>query len=166
MPEAFDWVFPPRADAPAAEWLEAPLPAPRRRPAPPGVLVLHPTVAQLDWHHARSRLYAGFLGRPPLAHFGARTARGTAWWTAQFKSDELLVLVLDAPDAGDAAPLIHAAQHAAHRAGLPKVRVWETFPLASVPGGRRLPREGELPMAVPLNARFEAWAHVERAFWV
>lgn len=166
VPEAFDWVFPPRADAPPARWLDAPLPPPPRRPAPDGVLVLHPTAAQLDWHHARSRLYAGFLGRAPLAHYGARAAQGTAWWTAQFKSDELLVLVLDAPDAGAAAPLIHAAQHAAHRAGLPRVRVWETFSLASIPGGQRRPREGELPMAVPLGARFHAWTNVERAFWV
>lgn len=163
---AWDWVLPPAEADPDVAWLDAPVPAPERRPGPAGTLVLHPSAGQLDWHHARSRLYARFLNRPPLRHYGARTPDGTAWWTAQFKSDELLVLWLDAPDARAAGPLLRAAQAEAHHAGLPKVRVWETFSLASVTNAQRVRRDGELPMAVPLAAAFDTWTQVQRALWV
>ena len=163
---AFDWVLPPGDFALEAQWLEAPTPAPPRGTALPGQLLLHPSALQLDWHHARSRLYARFLGVPALEHYGARTSAGAIWWTAQFKSNELLVLWLDAADAASATPLLRAAQLQAHRAGLPKVRVWETFSLAKVPGAARTERDAELPMVVGLNVEIHEWARVERALWV
>lgn len=164
--DAFDWLLPPVDGAVDVDWLDAPIPAPPRVHGPAFELRLHPTAAQLDWHHARSRLYAEFFGRPPLTHWGARTNEATAWWTAQLKTDELLVLWLDAPDARAAAPLLRAAQQQAHAHGLTHVRVWETFSLASVPGAQRLPRDGELPMSVALAAPFDRWGRVERALWV
>jgi len=163
---AFDWVLPPMESVAEVEWLSAPLPTPPRIAAPSNSLVLQPSTLQLDWHHLRSRLYARLLSLPPLRHYGARTASGTAWWTAQFKSDELLVLWLDAPDAEAAAPLLEAAQAEAHRAGLPRVRVWETLPLTGLAGAQRFPRDGELPMSVALNATFTHWRSVDRALWV
>ncbi len=163
---AFDWLLPPANFPVEVEWLAQPVPAPLHRPAGEGTLVLHPSAEQLDWHHARSRLYAQLLRRPALAHYGARTAHGTAWWTAQFKSDELLILWLDAPDARAAAPLLRAAQTQAHLAGLPKVRVWETFSLADLPNAQRVARDGELPMVVAINAEIRGWDRVERALWV
>lgn len=163
---SFDWVLPPSALTPAAQWLEAPVPAPPRCTGGEGRLLLHPSAEQLDWHFERSRLYARFLGRPPLSHYGARTANATAWWTAQHKSNELLVLWLDAPDAEAAAPVLQAAQLQAHRAGLPRVRVWETISLSTFPGALRGPRADELAMVAPLNAKFESWDRIERALWV
>lgn len=163
---AFDWVLPPGNFPLQAQWLEEPVAAPRRCAAREGQLLLHPTAEQLDWHFERSRLYARFLGRPALTHYGARTANAAAWWTAQFKSDELLVLWLDAPDAAAAAPLLRAAQLQAHRAGLPRVRVWETLSLGGLEGARRIAREGELPMVAPLNATFTDWHRIERVLWV
>lgn len=163
---AWDWVLPPVDGPLEAQWLEEPLPAPPRGVSREGELLLHPSASQLDWHFERSRLYARFLVRPALSYYGARTAQATAWWTAQFKSDELLVLWLDALDAAAAAPVIRAAQQQAHRAGLPRVRVWETFSLEGFPGARRVARDGELPMAVPLNASFAEWNRVMRVLWV
>ncbi len=163
---AFDWLFPPIAQSAGSDGPSIPLSmvgAPPRVTAAPNSLVLQPSAEQLDWHHHRSRLYARLLSLPPLQQYGAQTQAGTAWWTAQFKSNELLVLWLDAPDAEAAAALIRVAQVEAHRAGLPKVRVWETMPLI---GGERVPRDGELPMSVPLNATFTHWLRVDRALWV
>ncbi len=163
---AWDWVL-PAADVPSdAQGLGRPVSAPPRGAGVEGQLLLHPSGQQLDWHFERSELYARFFGRPPLSDYGARTALGTAWWTAQFKSDELLVLWLDAPDAAAAAPLLRAAQLQAHRAGLPRVRVWETFRLDAIAGAQRRVREGELPMVVALNVPFSSWQRVERALWV
>ncbi len=163
---AWDWVLPPAELPLEAQWLETPLPVPVRARQATSQLLLHPSGDQLDWHFERSRLYARFLGRPELAHYGARTADATIWWTAQFHRDELLVLWLDAPDGAAAAPLLRAAQRQAHALGLPRVRVWETFSLAQVDGAQRCPRVGELPMVVPLNATFTDWGRVERALWV
>ena len=63
-------------------------------------------------------------------------------------------------------PLLRAAQLQAHRAGLPQVRVWETFSLANIAGAQRTPRDGELPMVAALNATFTQWRRIERALWV
>jgi GNAT superfamily N-acetyltransferase len=163
---AFDWVLPPGDFPLEAQWLPQPVPAPPARSGGEGQLVLHPSAAQLDWHLERSRLYARLLARPALTHYGARTPQATAWWTAQFKSDELLVLWLDAPDAAAAAPVLRAAQLQAHQAGLPRVRVWETFSLEGIEGAQKRPRDGELPMAAALNATFSGWQRIERALWV
>jgi hypothetical protein len=131
-----------------------------------GQLVLHPSAAQLDWHFERSRLYARYLSRTSVRHQGARTSQAAAWWTANYKGDELLVLWLDAADAAAAQPILAAAQAQALSAGLKRVRLWETISLDELPGAQRVPRDGALPMVASLGAHVTDWCRVERALWV
>ena len=72
------------------------------------------------------------------------------------------MLSLDARDPG---PLLHAAAHAAHLAGLPVVRVWETEDLTSFPGARRVERTDEIAMFLPLRPGVLAWTKVARGLW-
>lgn len=160
-----DQVLPAQPGEPDVEWLDAPA-APPRVPGSGGQLVLHPSAAQLDWHFERSRLYARFLSRASLRHQGARTSGASAWWTANYKGDELLVLCLDAPDAAAAQPILAAAQAQAHEAGLARVRLWETISLDTLPDAQRVPRHGALPMVAALGANVTDWCRVERALWV
>ena len=162
---ACDWVLPPLPAATGFEWLETPA-APPRVPGSAGQLTLHPSAPQLDWHFERSRIYARFLSRTLLQHQGAHTAEASAWWTANYKADELVVLWLDAPTPAAAQPVLQAAQAQAHHAGLKQVRLWETLSLEKFPGAQRVPREGELPMVANLGATVADWCRVERALWV
>jgi GNAT superfamily N-acetyltransferase len=160
---AFDTFFPARPDAPpGVEWLHAPLPAPRPWMGDAHTLRLGLSSPRLDWHLERERLYTHALGRTPLTTHGARVGDDTITWTAYWKTNELQVLSLDARAP---APLVHAAAHAAHLAGLPVVRVWETEDLTALPGARRAERTDELAMFLPLRPGVQAWTRVERGLW-
>ena len=156
---AFDTFFPARADAPGVEWLHAPLPAPHHAAADEHTLRLTLSSSRLDWHLERERLYTAALGRTPLSTHGARVGDSTLTWTAYWKTNELQVLSLDVREPEHLAPLLHAASHAAHLAGLPVVRVWET---SALPGGRRVERTDEVAMFLPLCPGVQAWTQVER----
>ncbi|MDP1830035.1 MAG: hypothetical protein Q8L48_42625 [Archangium sp.] len=162
---AFDTFFPARADAPSVEWLHAPLPAPRHSPGDEHTLRLTLSAPRLDWHLERERLYTSALERTPLERHGARVDGSTITWTAYWKTNELQVLSLDAHDPRHLAPLLHAASHAAHLAGLPTVRVWETSALTALPGARRVERTDEVAMFLPLLPGVQAWTMVERGLW-
>lgn len=162
---AFDTFFPARADAPQVDWLQAPLPAPRHSPSDEHTLRLTLSAPRLDWHLERERLYTSALDRTPLDRHGARVGESTITWTAYWKTNELQVLSLDARDPQHLAPLLHAASHAAHLAGLPTVRVWETCALHALPGARRVERTDEVAMFLPLLPGVQAWTMVERGLW-
>ena len=162
---AFDTFFPARADAPEVEWLDAPLPTPRHSAGDEHTLRLTLSSPRLDWQLERERLYTAALGRPPLSPHGARVGESTITWTAYWKTNELQVLSLDARTPEHQGPLLHAAAHAAHRCGLPVVRVWETDDLTHVPGARRAARTDEIAMFLPLLPGLQAWTRVERGLW-
>jgi hypothetical protein len=162
---AFDWLLPPSELANEVQWLPASAP-PARLSDSSEELVLHPSAEQFDWHFERSRLYARYLGRKPLEHWGARTDDASVWWTASYKADELLVLRLEAPSALAARRVLQAAQHQARAAGFKRVRVWETLSLLGIPGAERVRRNGELPMVAGLGPAVKGWKQVERGLWV
>ncbi len=163
---AFDTWFTPSADAPAGvAWLEGALPPPHHAPGDAATLRLTLDAERLDWQLAREAFYGQVLGRAPLETHGARVGESTITWTAYWKTNELQVLSLDARAAGDAAVLVQAARTAAHRGGLPTVRVWETSPLDTLPGAKRTERTDEIAMFCPLAPGLQAWTEVERGLW-
>ncbi|MFZ5440825.1 MAG: GNAT family N-acetyltransferase [Myxococcota bacterium] len=162
---AFDTWFDAAAETPAVEWLEGALPPPVHPAGDDATLRLGLAADRLDWQLCRERFYARALGRTPLEVHGARVGASTITWTAYWKTNELHVLSLDARDEAALPLLISAARNAAHRAGLPLVRVWETRSLAHLPGARRLPRTDELAMFCPLVPGVQAWTQVERGLW-
>lgn len=163
---AFDTFFDAAADAPSeVAWLEGALPAPRHAPGDAATLRLSLSSARLDWHLERERIYGAALGRGPLDVHGARVGESTITWTAYWKTNELQVLSLDATTAEAQGLLVRAAQHAAHRAQLPVVRIWETVALDALPGARRVERTDELAMFLPLAPGVQAWTQVERGLW-
>lgn len=163
---AFDTFFDADPCAPeGVEWLRGALPAPSHAPADGHTLRLTLSPERLDWHLERERIYGQALGRPPLEVHGARVGESVITWTAYWKTNELQVLSFDAKTPDALGPLVRAARNAAHRAGLPVVRAWETMALASVPGARRLERTDEIAMFLPLAPGVQAWTQVERGLW-
>lgn len=146
---SFDVTFEPLEAKPDVEWATHlnPLPAP-----PDGVLQLVTTPERFDWQLVREDFYGHRLD----VH-GARDGDASMTWTAYWKTKELQVLTYSRPTE----KLLAAARHAAFRAGLPRVRVWETTP---VPGGKRVSRDDELPMFLA-TANVRGWTHIERAHW-
>jgi len=143
-----------------------------RLPLPEDAILVWPTAIQLDWHLERERVYAGLLGRERPAAWGARAGGGAAFWSADFKNDRLVVLLLRATAAGEAAALLRAARRTAAGAGLARVQLWDSgcgVDLDRVEGaGPALARDGGLPMMRPLRAgvRAEQWRSIPRALWV
>jgi GNAT superfamily N-acetyltransferase len=130
-----------------------------------------PTAAQLDWHLERSRAYATLLGRAGLPAIGARAGDGSAYWTADWRHDRLVVLWLDAGRAHEAEALVQAARQVAAAARLREVRVWAQpwpFPGRGDLGGDRVRRVGSVPMIAPLfpSLRADMWTQIPRAVWV
>ncbi|MFT3840304.1 MAG: GNAT family N-acetyltransferase [Myxococcaceae bacterium] len=132
-------------------------------PTGPG-LWLWPSVEQIDWHLARSHIYARFMGRQPLPYDAAELDGARVWWQAYFKTNELLVLWLEGPRQGIAG-LLAAAQSLAHASGLKQVRLWAD-PLLALPEPKQVvPRTDELPMVCTFG-NAHAWKNVQRALWV
>lgn len=170
---AEDRIFPPAAGDPAAE-VDALVTDDALSTVFPlqgvGRFRVQASPAQLDWHLERERIYAELLGRCRPSACGARADRGLALWTANFKEDELVLLVFQASSPVEADALMCAARRTASAAQLSHVRLWEpTLPFAWPMGeGKRQPRDGSLPMLLPLErgVRPEDWRDVPRALWV
>lgn len=124
-----------------------------------------PTAEQIDWHLERERIYAGLMGRrrPPWA--GARAGEDVVLWAADFRHDRLVVLLGHAGSAAGARRLAAAAAHAAHRAGLGTVQIWEnpTLPLDGRDGVRPL---DDLPMFHFFREGATVPTVIPRALWV
>lgn len=157
---AWDWRFSPEPGEPSAlvdrliqdTDVGAALARMRRPEAP---FFYWPTAAQVDWHIERERIYTELIPRPRPEANGAIAGQSTALWHMPGRTSTLMVLMLDARTAEDAAALLGAARRVAHRAGLSKVVLWEepaAAPLlAQVAGGTRELRDGSLPMIRPLR---------------
>jgi GNAT superfamily N-acetyltransferase len=165
VPSFDTWFEPDGSARPEVDWLRRPLPMPRS-PAP-AAQVLHLAVdaGQVEWHLERERFYAETLGQPALEAHGARLGPSSIAWTAYWRTRELHVLWLDADDEVQRAALVRAAQATAAQVGLSSVRVWETTPLAHLPGARRARRDDEIAMFAPLAPATQAWTHIQRALW-
>lgn len=168
----FDWVLPPIDQDPSAgvtlireDGLSGAL---TTWPPSRDAYAVVPTASQLDWHVERERIYARALGRlrPPAT--GARSGDAVALWAGVLRSEELVVLLAHGSGEG-LARVLGAAQRCAGTAGLKRVRIWDTpdVPFGTVPGLRRVERDGALAMIHPL-APFpaSAWRTIPRALWV
>lgn len=144
-----DVLFEPLEAKPDVEWVAQLAPVP---PPADGVLQLVTTPERFDWQLVREDFYGHRLD----VH-GARDGDASMTWTAYWKAKELQVLTYSRPTE----KLLAAARHAAFRAGLAFVRVWETTP---VPGGKRASRDDELPMFLA-TPEVRGWSHIERAHW-
>ncbi|MCS6899207.1 MAG: GNAT family N-acetyltransferase [Myxococcales bacterium] len=143
-------------------------------PPPPAEepFVIWPDRHQMDWHRARERFYGDVLGRARSLSCGARVGRSQIYWTADFKQEQLLVLLVTEPEWKALERLLVAARRMAHRLRLTRVLLWEDASLApflaGLSGARRRPRHGALPMILPLQEglRPEEWRLRSRALWV
>lgn len=142
-------------------------------PPPPATepFLLWPDAPQMDWHRARERFYAETLKRPRNGICGARVGESFAFWVADYKNEQLLILLLTEPTRAAIELLLIAARRTAYQLGLPRVVLWEdeglTPALAGL-SGESVPREGSLPMIVALHPRLrpEQWRLRPRALWV
>lgn len=177
VPSAQDRLFTPIAGAPEDEvdalYSERELgEALARIAVPRDEWVMWPTVEQLDWQVERERAYAEFLGLSRPSCQGARAGDATAIWAADFKYEQLLVLVLGALHTESAVRVLRAARKVAHQAKLRSVVLWEepwsfAWP-ADESGGEVVARKGSLPMAVALRPGLTAsmLRHVPRGIWL
>jgi hypothetical protein len=173
---AFDWVLEPEEGDPG-EGVEVIMEEETASalsliPRPAGGFVVWPTAGQVDWHLERERVYASLLGGARPTGSGARAGGSVALWACNFKTSELFILLLHAKGTRELQAIVRSAQRTARRAGLSRVRAWEqplAAPWPSGPGGfERRPRDGSLPMIVPLDPRVspDDWAVIPRALWV
>jgi len=140
-------------------------------PLPVGPFAIWPAAAQIDWHLERERIFAQLLGRPRPPACGARLGAGWAVWAAEYRTGQLMLLLVHAPGPGQADALVGSARRAAHAAGLARVTVWNNPREAPWPQGRledRLERLGSVPMIRPLDpgVRAEDWNWIPRALWL
>jgi hypothetical protein len=141
-------------------------------PRPAEGFVVWPTAGQIDWHLERERVYASLLGGDRPTGSGARVDGSVALWACNFKSNELMILVLHGSGTRELQAIVRSARRTAGRAGLSRIRVWEQpggAPWPSGPeSGERRPREGSLPMLKPLDPRVspEDWEVIPKALWV
>ncbi len=136
-------------------------------PLPDVEFLIWPTAAQLDWHLERERAYAEMIARPRPVAAGARAGRSYLLWSGDLKNDRLVGLVMHADTVGEASALLEAARRVAARAGLAEVRLWEV-PRPFTTPGKRVEREGSLPMLCPLakGLTVDAWQRIPRGLWV
>ena len=175
--DAFDWVLPPTpgraedgVDALVTEREVPAVLAGMRRPQAP--FFLWPSAAQVDWHLERERIYAQLHARARPRACGARVGEASALWAMVSKSNQLVVLMLDARGPAQAHALLGAAARVAHEAGLGRVVLWEEPGTATLveglAGARREVREDSLPMLRPLRPGLPPVQQVPfpRALWV
>lgn len=133
--------------------------------------VICPTVEQLDWHLERGRVSSALRGRREVESVGARAGRSIAIWAGDFEKNQLFILRLQATDPTSAEALLRAAQRAAHGAGFPEVRLWETplpFEWSDDAPGARAARKGGLPMIRSFVPGLSAsgWKDISRGTWM
>jgi GNAT superfamily N-acetyltransferase len=171
---AFDIVLPPAAGEPAVDALlddAAALDAFDALPIPDEDFIVWPTRVQVDWHYERTRIYRELLGRARLPSAGARLGDSLMLWTANWKSDQLQVLLLESARADEAEALVAAARRVAYAARLREIRMWAepwSFGAAHTLGGDRVARKDSLPMLAPLVPTLspDQWQRIPRAIWM
>jgi hypothetical protein len=165
---ANDWILSPSAVSVASSVTcsEAPL-LPSWSAGEKKTLQLLPTAEQLDWAVERERLYARFLGRRAPRHHSARCGTAAASWAAKFKSNELVVLWLEAGLADETEAVLNVARQEAQDCDLQHVRVWAVPGMPELKGASLTPREGEFPMFRACQSMSIAgWSDIQRALWV
>ena len=140
-------------------------------PPPADPFTIRPAAAQIDWHLERERIYSALMGRPRPMACGARAGAGTVLWAADFRSGQLVILLLHAPGRGEAEALLAGARRTAAAAGLERTVLWKTPGDRPWPGAvleDRLERLDSVPMIRPLDPRVRAsdWRWIPRALWV
>ena len=140
--------------------------------APPGgAFAILPDPDQIDWHFERERIFAAVMGRSRPPACGARLGGATALWAAEYRTGQLMVLLLHAPGPGEAEALLACARRTAHAAGLSRAVLWKNprdgpWPEAQLED--RAERLDSVPMILPLEARVRAadWEWIPRVLWV
>ena len=131
------------------------------------IVLYHP---QLEWHRERSSVYHRFLHPErldPDSLSGAITGKAWIAWTPDYRLDRLMVLDWRADTAEEKAALADALRRAAHALGMPVAETWEG-PEGSLPGGKVVPREDEVPMIRPIAPALSPadWKGYGRGCWV
>jgi len=140
--------------------------------APPGgPFAILPDGDQIDWHLERERIFAAVMGRSRPPACGARLGGATALWAAEYRTGQLMVLLLHAPGPGEAEALLACARRTAHAAGLARAVLWKTprdGPWPEAQPEDRAERLDSVPMVLPLDARVRAvdWEWIPRVLWV
>jgi Acetyltransferase (GNAT) domain len=140
--------------------------------APPeGAFAILPDADQVDWHLERERIFASVMGRSRPPACGARLGAACALWAAEYRTGQLMVLLLHAPGPGEAEALLTCARRTAHAAGLTRAVLWKTPRDGPWPEARledRAERLDSVPMILPLDARVRAadWEWIPRVLWV
>lgn len=139
-----------------------------RIPRPDDPFLAWPSLAQLDWHLERERIYAGILGRRRPIATGAILGDAAAIWAADFKNERLCVLLAHAPDPESGEALVRGAATVAAGANLRAVHLWESALLPLPPALGRIRHAEDVPMLRPLapGVDAEGWRTIPRALWV
>lgn len=125
---------------------------------------------QLEWHRERSAFYHRVLapGRLDPATLAGATL-GDAWiaWSGDYRLDRLMVLAVKPGTPEQSAALVEALRRAAGALGFPIAELWES-PAITLPGGRTVPRDDEIPMLCPLVPTLtpDLWQDYGRGCWV
>jgi len=140
-------------------------------PPPADPFAILPVPEQIDWHLERERIYSALMARDRPEACGARAGAGTVLWAADFRTGQLLVLLLHAPGEAEAAALLTCARRTAEAAGLGRTILWRTPGDRPWPGSvpeDRLVCLDSVPMLRPLDPRILAadWRWIPRALWV
>ena len=128
-----------------------------------------PTKKQIDWHVQRACFYAQVLERKAPESIGAQADEAWALCAPDYKNERLVVLAL-APGLPDGTrAVIEAARRECQRYELSEVLIWENSNnMDRLVGGWSVPREGDIPMILPLQPTITAkdWTDYSRALWV
>jgi len=140
--------------------------------APPeGPFAILPDPDQVDWHLERERIFNAVMGRPRPPACGARLGGACALWAAEYRTGQLMILLLHAPGPGEAEALLACARRTAHAAGLTRAVLWkspEDGPWPEAQLEDRAEHLDSVPMILPLDARVRAadWEWIPRVLWV
>lgn len=172
--ERAGFVYPPRLEW----WVDAAAHAPpdglqlddaiavrRVPPTTESEVVIVPSSAQLDWHHARERYYAEARNRRAPGRHRLVYGEDQVIVAADLKNGELLVLSVEW-SAVTVATLLRAAADLAWQLGLAGVRLWAPDDVAPPAFVATKPLASSLPMIRSVASRALVWRDVQRGVWV
>lgn len=128
-------------------------------------LVIVPSPAQLDWHHARERYYAEARNRRAPARHRLVYGEDQVIVAADLKNGELLVLSAEW-SAATVEVLLRGAADLAWQLGLAGVRLWAPDAIAPPAFVATKPLESSLPMIRSAPSCAFVWCDVQRGVWV
>ncbi|NBU20959.1 hypothetical protein EBS43_06055 [bacterium] len=87
---------------------------------------IHPSLAQLRWHHLRESIYGDFFNQGVSSVYGVKSSRSYLVWTLDYKLDSLRILASRFFDGVEQRSLLSQAITFAQAKGMPQVRIWDS----------------------------------------